>query len=89
MLAWRLGYWVSGDPQSMNIHAQRGALFETLIVSEFFKQRFNCAQPADLYFWRYHVGHEVDLLYELGDQLQAIEIKSGATFLSLTGKRHC
>ena len=77
LAAWLLGIH---SPASMNIHAERGALFETLIVSELIKQRFNQGQPAGLYFWRDHVGLEVDVLYEVGDQLQAIEIKSGATF---------
>ena len=77
LAAWLLGI---RDAKSMNTHAQRGALFETLVVSEFVKQRFNAAQPADLYFWRDNVGHEVDLLFEDGEDLQAIEVKSGATF---------
>ena len=77
LAAWLLGI---RDPESMNIHAQRGALFETLVVSEFIKRRYNQGQPADLYFWRDNVGHEVDLLFEAGQKLQAVEVKSGATF---------
>lgn len=79
LAAWLLGIRDSG---TLNIHAQRSALFETLIVSEFVKQRFNAGQPADLYFWRDNVGHEVDLLFEVSGPLQAVEIKSGATFVS-------
>ncbi len=75
--AWLIGV---RDAESLNTHAQRGALFETLIVSEFVKRRFNAGQPADLYFWRDNTGHEIDLLYETGGRLKAIEIKSGATF---------
>jgi uncharacterized protein len=78
LAAWLLGI---RDTRSMNTHALRGALFETLVVSEFVKQRYNAAQPADLYFWRDNVGHEVDLLFEDGQGLQAVEIKSGATFV--------
>ncbi|MFN2310172.1 MAG: DUF4143 domain-containing protein [Gammaproteobacteria bacterium] len=78
LAAWLLGI---RDTRSMNTDALRGALFETLVVSEFVKQRYNAAQPADLYFWRDNVGHEVDLLFEDGQGLQAIEIKSGATFV--------
>lgn len=78
-----LATWLLGirDTENLNIHAHRGALFETLIVSEFIKARYNRGQPADLYFWRDNVGHEVDLIQEQGGQLQAIEIKSGATFV--------
>jgi predicted AAA+ superfamily ATPase len=78
LAAWLLGI---RDAETLNIHAQRGALFETLVVSEFVKRRFNAAQPADLYFWRDNLGHEVDLLFEVGQQLQSVEIKSGATFV--------
>lgn len=30
--------------------------------------------------WRDNVGHEIDLLFETGDRLQPVEIKSGMTF---------
>lgn len=77
LAAWLLGI---RDAETLNTHAQRGALFETLVVSEFIKQRYNAARPTDLYFWRDNVGHEMDLLFEAGQGLQAVEIKSGATF---------
>lgn len=79
LMAWLLGI---RDADTLSTHAARGALFETLIISEWVKQRFNAGQPADLYFWRDNVGHEVDLLYETPAGLQAIEIKSGSTFAS-------
>ncbi len=63
-------------------HAQRGALFETLVVAEYVKRAFHAGQAADLYFWRDSAGHEVDLLSEQGGKLQAVEIKSGATLAS-------
>lgn len=77
LLVWLVGI---RDAESIATHAARGALFETWIVSEFVKQRYNAGQPADLYFWRDNTGHEVDLLYETSQGLQAIEIKSGSTF---------
>lgn len=78
LAAWLLGI---RSPAMLNTHALRGSLFETLVVSEFVKRSFNSGQPADLYFWRDNTGHEVDLLFEQGDKLQAVEIKSGATFV--------
>jgi len=69
------------DSTALNIHPQRGALFETLAVSEFVKQRFNNGRPAGLYFWRDNTGHAIDLLFEMGGRLQGIEIKSGATLV--------
>lgn len=79
LMAWLLGI---RDAASIQTHAARGALFETYVVGEFIKHRFNAGQSADLYFWRDSTGHEVDLLQETPQGLQAIEIKSGATFAS-------
>lgn len=70
------------DAGTLNLHPQRGALFETMVVAEFVKQRFNRGRPADLFFWRDNTGHEVDLLFEVGNGLQAVEIKSGATLVT-------
>lgn len=77
-----LAVWLLGihDARTLNTHAQRGALFENLVITEMIKQRFNQGQPMNLFFWRDNIGHEVDLLFERGEQLQAVEIKSGATF---------
>jgi len=79
LMAWLLGI---RDATSIETHAARGALFETWVVSELVKQRFNAGQAADLYFWRDNVGHEVDVVFETSQGLQAIEIKSGSTFAS-------
>jgi hypothetical protein len=57
-------------------------LFETYVISDLLKQRFNAGQPRDIYFWRDSTGNEVDVLIESGQGLQAIEIKSGSTFAS-------
>ncbi|WP_295392112.1 ATP-binding protein [uncultured Thiodictyon sp.] len=69
------------DAAALNLHPQRGALFETLVVGEFVKQRFNAGRPAGLWFWRDNTGNEVDLLLESGTHLQPVEIKSGATLV--------
>ncbi len=77
LMAWLLGI---RDEASLATHAARGALFETWVVAETIKWRFNAGQPADLFFWRDSTGHEIDLLFETPAGLQAVEIKSGATF---------
>ena len=61
-------------------HAQRGAVFETWVVSETLKHRFNRGLSADLYFWRDNHGLEVDLVFEHGQHLQGVECKSGSTY---------
>ncbi len=58
-------------------HPLRGALFETLVVNEFLKNRCNAGERAPLWFWRDNIGTEVDLVLERGSELAAVEIKSG------------
>lgn len=60
-------------------HPLRGALFETLVVGEFLKDRFNRGLPHELYFWRDNHGHEIDLLRQDGARLDAIEVKAAVT----------
>ena len=77
LAAWLLGI---RDAATLDIHAARGALFENYVIGELIKQRLNAARPCDLYFWRDNLGHEVDVLIESAQGLQALEIKSGSTF---------
>jgi len=76
LAAWLLGI---RDAATLVLHPLRGALFETLIVSEVLKHRRNRGVPADIYFWRDNNGLEADLLIEDGSVLQPVEIKSGRT----------
>ena len=71
-----------GLSAGIQTHAARGALFETYVVSAFFKQRFNAGQGADLFSGRDNAGHEVDLLIDTPQGMQAVEIKAGSTFAS-------
>jgi len=79
LMAWLLGI---RDLLAIETHAQRGALFETWVVSELIKQRFNAGRSAELCFWRDSTGLEIDVVSEQPGGLQAIEIKSGATVAS-------
>jgi len=69
-------------PQQLAVHPQRGALFESWVVAELLKQRFNHGLSANLFFWRDQSGNEVDLLVEHANKIDAIEIKSGQTIAS-------
>jgi len=69
-------------PQQLETHFLRGGLFENYVLLEFLKRRYNEGRPSNLYFWRDHVGNEVDLLLDHAGQLTPIEIKSGATLSS-------
>lgn len=68
--------------QPLNTHAMRGALFETWVVSELIKHRFNQGLHSNLYFWRDSQGHEVNVLIDRGEHLVPIEIKAGQTISS-------
>ena len=68
------------DPLTLQTHALRGAIFETWVVTEVIKHRFNQGLAADLYFWRDNHGVELDLVFEDAGRLQSVEIKSGTTF---------
>ena len=63
----------------LGTHSMRGALFETWVVSELLKYRFNQGKRSNLYFWRDKTGNEIDVLLDQGDTLFPIEIKSGQT----------
>ena len=63
-------------------HPLRGALFENWVITELLKGRGARGKSDNLYFWRSHVGHEVDIIAEHGERLMPVEIKSGATIAS-------
>lgn len=60
-------------------HPQRGALFETWVVSEIYKARVHRGLPPALFHLRRTRGPEVDLLLDGATRLELIEAKSGAT----------
>ncbi len=71
------------NPGQISTHPLRGALFENAVISEVLKHRFNQGRrQSGLHFFRDARGLECDLLYETGNGMGAIEIKSGATIAS-------
>ncbi|MCQ2380389.1 MAG: DUF4143 domain-containing protein [Victivallaceae bacterium] len=65
--------------KNLDMHSQRGAIFETYIISELYKSSFNSGIEPPMYYWRDSQGHEVDLIIEDGENLLPVEIKSGQT----------
>ncbi len=59
-----------------------GHIFENMVVIECLKSRYNQGQLPDLYYYRDSNGLEVDVIFQDGRELVAIEIKSAATFSS-------
>ena len=76
LVCWLLGI---RSPELLALHPMRGAIFESFIISELLKSRYNRGQPSDLYFWRDNNGLEADIVFERGTKLQPVEIKSGQT----------
>ena len=67
------------SPGQVDTHYLKGNLFENLIVAEFLKDRYNKGKLSNLFFWRDHIGNEIDLLLEEVNTLTPIEIKSSQT----------
>ena len=67
------------EPEQIALHANRGAIFETFVVAEYFKAFTHRGIRSPLYFWRDRTGHEVDLVIDDGTRLLPVEIKAGLT----------
>jgi predicted AAA+ superfamily ATPase len=83
LAAWLLGI---REAEQIAAHPLRGSLFETFIISELMKSRFNQGERPDLFFWRDSNGNEVDVIGERGGKLMPLEIKSGKTLTSESTK---
>ena len=70
------------SPNDLVTHYLRGGLFESMILSDLLKQRYNAGYAPNLYFWRDKSGHEVDCILEHGNRLVPVEIKSSETISS-------
>ncbi len=77
--AWLLGIQ---SVVQLQTHYSGGALFESMIISDMIKHRFNQGKPSNCYFWRDKNGNEVDCLVDTGQGLSPMEIKSGRTIVS-------
>ena len=64
-------------------HPLRGAIFESFIISEFFKYNYNHNESPQIYFWRDVQGHEIDCIIEKNfTTLIPVEIKASKTISS-------
>lgn len=61
-------------------HSHRGAIFEGFILTEIIKLYLSLGKAPPLYFWRDHLGTEIDALIEKGEHFIALEMKSSETF---------
>ena len=62
-------------------HPLRGALFDNMVVSEFYKRRFNQGKSPHLFYYRDNSQKEIDLIEEENfGQVHVYEIKSAKRF---------
>jgi uncharacterized protein len=67
------------NKSQLNAHPLRGSLFETLVVSELIKARFNEVKNNNLYYFRDSAGREVDVILDYPLGVRPIEIKASET----------
>lgn len=67
------------EPDQLRLHPLRGAVFESWVVSEVYKNLAHRGTQPNLFHYREARGPEIDLLLEQGERLAAVEIKSGST----------
>jgi uncharacterized protein len=66
-------------PTELDRHPLRGALFESWVAAEVYKQRVHRGLVPRLFHWRESRGLEVDLVVDDGARLWLVESKSGQT----------
>jgi predicted AAA+ superfamily ATPase len=70
------------SPEMIISHYLRGGIFESMIIVDLIKRRYNIGKIPDLYFWRDKTGLEIDCILEKANGLIPIEIKSAQTINS-------
>jgi len=79
-----LACWLLGlrNTAQLDLHPLRGAIFESWVVSEITKQRFNRGESNGIYFFRDRAGLESDVLVQGRKTLKLVEVKAGQTIAS-------
>jgi predicted AAA+ superfamily ATPase len=67
------------NPSKLKLDAQKGALFENMIVAEKLKQNYHNYKQQDMWFWRDSSGREIDLIIHEEEKPDIYEIKSTET----------
>jgi hypothetical protein len=74
-------------PNELNQSLQRGAIYETFILSELIKANTYANQPVDISFYRTQDGKEIDFILDNGKGLIPTEVKAAHT-VTLQDFRH-
>ena len=67
------------DLETLKSSPQYGALFETMVITDFFKRGYHHIHDPRLYYMHTRDGLEVDLVIEDNQKLYLVEIKSSST----------
>lgn len=67
------------SPDELNLHAARGAIFETFVVGSYVKKLHHHNLEPDLYYWQDSNRNEVDLILDYLPAKVGIEVKVGQT----------
>lgn len=67
------------SPAQLKSHPLKGPLFETMVMGELVKLRFNRIRKSNLFYFRDHTGVEIDVLLDRGAWCDPVEIKLSET----------
>lgn len=67
------------NDEQLDIHPIKGAIFESYVLGELLKSRYNTGQVDNIYYFRDNVGNEVDFILDNGLEVDAVEVKAGKT----------
>lgn len=68
--------------EQLHTHYLKGGIFESFVLSEMIKKRFNNGLQNNCYYWRDKTGREIDCLVDRGQDFLPVEIKSSRTIIS-------
>jgi len=60
------------NTSQLNTHPSRGAIFESMVVTELVKKRTNAGLAINLFYWRDKTGHEIDIIVDNAGKLLPI-----------------
>lgn len=66
-------------PDELLMHSARGAIFESWVIAELYKNYYHTGKEPKMYFFRDSNDNEIDLILDHGLKVIPVEIKSGQT----------
>lgn len=76
-----VSYLLGISEEAMHLSPYRGALFESFIIAELYKYKFNYGSATNLYYLRDKTGNEIDCMVVRGDNIVPVEIKASRTMM--------